>query len=323
MFASRASRRRGVLYAVLMAAGLLLLALSGTPPMHELQRGIGFAMAPIQGALSGATRGVTSIVGALAEIDQLRRDNAALQESNQQLEVENRQLEEIKVQNQQLSQLLEVRGSLDYQTVAATVISRQVSQYERIVTIDQGTDRGIKLGDVVVAGGAALVGRVVDAGPDFSRILVISDTRSTVIGLVESSRTTGDVIGQLGGSLVMENIASTERVNLDDLVVTAGIDLGTGIRSPFPKGLIIGRIVDVQRDPNAVVQTAFVEPAADLDKLEYVLVITDYQGGLTPGPSASPEPTPASPGPTPAATVSPAPGSSAIPLPEPSLAPAP
>jgi rod shape-determining protein MreC len=312
-----------VLYAVLMAAGLLLLALSGTPPMHELQRGIGFAMAPIQGALSGATRGVTSIVGALAEIDQLRRDNAALQESNQQLEVENRQLEEIKVQNQQLSQLLEVRGSLDYQTVAATVISRQVSQYERIVTIDQGTDRGIKLGDVVVAGGAALVGRVVDAGPDFSRILVISDTRSTVIGLVESSRTTGDVIGQLGGSLVMENIASTERVNLDDLVVTAGIDLGTGIRSPFPKGLIIGRIVDVQRDPNAVVQTAFVEPAADLDKLEYVLVITDYQGGLTPGPSASPEPTPASPGPTPAATVSPAPGSSAIPLPEPSLAPAP
>lgn len=322
MFASRASRRRGVLYAVLMAAGLLLLALSSTPPMHELQRGIGFAMAPIQRALSGATRGVTSIVGALAEIDQLRRDNAALQESNQQLEVENRQLEEIKVQNQQLSQLLQVRGSLDYHTVAATVISRQVSQYERIVTVDQGSDRGIREGDVVVAGGAALAGRVVFVGPDFSRILLISDTRSTVIGLVESSRTTGDVIGQLGGSLVMENIASTERVNLDDLVVTAGIDLGTGIRSPFPKGLIIGRIVDVQRDPNAVVQTAFVEPAADLDKLEYVLVITDYQGGLTPGPSASPGSTPAGASP-PGPSGSPGPGSSGIHLPEPSLAPAP
>ena len=316
MFATRASRRRGIIYGALLAAGLFLLALSGTPPMRDLQVATNGLFAPAQSALAGVTRGIGSVVGALAEINQLRTENQALQERNQQLEVQNRQLQEIRIQNDQLSRLLGVQGSLDYHTAAATVISRQVSQYERVITIDHGTDAGIAAGDVVVAGGSALVGQVVEVGSDYSRVLLISDTRSTVIGLIESSRATGDVIGQLGGSLVMENVDATERVNLDDTVVTAGIDLGNGIRSPFPKGLLIGQIVDVQRDPNAIVQTAYIDPAADLDKLEYVLVITDYHGGL---------PALATPSGSPGlySGASQAPSASGIPLPAPSLAPAP
>jgi hypothetical protein len=48
------------------------------------------------------------------------------------------------------------------------------------------------------------------------------------------------------------------------------------------KGVLIGTVVDVQRDANAVTQTAFIQPTADLDRLEYVLIVTDYQGGLPP-----------------------------------------
>ena len=65
-------------------------------------------------------------------------------------------------------------------------------------------------------------------------------------------------------------------------MVTAGIELGGGVRSPYPKGLLVGQVVDVKRDANDVVQTAYLQPAAQLDKLEFVLVITDYQGGLPP-----------------------------------------
>jgi hypothetical protein len=71
-------------------------------------------------------------------------------------------------------------------------------------------------------------------------------------------------------------------VALGEEVVTAGIELAGGIRSPYPKGLVIGRVIDVRRDANEVVQTAFLEPAATLDRIEYVLVILDYQGGLPP-----------------------------------------
>jgi rod shape-determining protein MreC len=328
MFASPASRRRGALYAALVAICLLLLATSGTAPVRELQRGLSFALSPIQGVLSGTTRTVTSAVGAIFEIERLRQENERLQARLEALEVENRQYEEVRVQNEQLATLLRVKGALDYETVAAAVIARKINEYERIITIDQGTDRGIREGDVAVAGGAALVGRVVEVGSNFARILLINDTRSTVIGLVESTRATGNVVGQPGGALIMEDVAATELVSLDDQIVTAGIDLGEGVRSPFPKGLLIGRVIDVQRDPNAVVQTSFVAPAADLDKLEYVLVITNYEGGLGPSPAPSSPAQSAAPAPeeTPGDTLPPideSPLSSPIPLPEPSLMPAP
>ena len=80
----------------------------------------------------------------------------------------------------------------------------------------------------------------------------------------------------------MSQIDSGETVAVGDEVVTAGIELGGGVRSPYPKGLLVGQVVDVKRDANDVVQTAFLQPAADLDKLEYLLVMTDYQGGLPP-----------------------------------------
>ena len=192
--------------------------------------------------------------------------------------------------NASLSALLGIRSTLDYRTVAAEVIGREISQSERVVTLSSGSDQGISVGDVVLADGGALVGRVVEVGPNFSRVLLISDTRSTVIGLVEPSRATGNIQGQLGGALLMTQIPTTEEVKVDDEVVTAGIDLGDGVRSPFPKGLLVGRVVDVQRDAASVVQIALVDPAVALDKLEYVLVITDYEGGIPigPEPSASP-----------------------------------
>jgi cell shape-determining protein MreC len=80
----------------------------------------------------------------------------------------------------------------------------------------------------------------------------------------------------------MEQIDAGEKIDLGDEVVSAGLELGGGVRSPYPKGLLIGQVVDVRRDANAVVQTAYLQPAADLSKLEYVLVILDYVGGLPP-----------------------------------------
>jgi len=97
-----------------------------------------------------------------------------------------------------------------------------------------------------------------------------------------SSAATGQVVGQLGGVLVMSQVDSSERINLGEEVVTAGIELAGGVRSPYPKGLLIGQVIDVSRDANDVVQTAYLQPTANLDKLEYALVILDYHGGLPP-----------------------------------------
>lgn len=325
MFATRSSRRRGIAYVLLVAISLLLIALSGSGALADLRAGIGFALTPIQDALTGLTRGASSLVTTVGEIDQLREDNRTLEAENRALEAENRRLQGLVTTNASLSALLQIRSTLDYRTIAAEVIGRQISQSERVVTLSSGSDQGIGVGNVVLADGGALVGRVVEVGPNFSRVLLISDTRSTVIGMVEPSRATGNIQGQLGGALLMTQIPTTEEVKVDDEVVTAGIDLGDGVRSPFPKGLLVGRIVDVQRDAASVVQLALVDPAVALDKLEYVLVITDYEGGIPigPEPSASPEDGEGGAAGSPGASPSGSPSEPPIELPSPSLLPAP
>lgn len=278
----RRTRRRSVTYVVLLATCLVLMVFSSSPPVQQLQKGVAFAFKPVQSAVDSVARGIGSLVSTIGEIDTLRRTNDQLSTENATLRAENARAQELERENQILTGLLQVQSGLGFQSLAATVIGRETSEFRRVVTIDVGTDRGIAVGNVVVADGGALAGRVTDVTGDTASVLLINDTTSTVIGQLGANQATGSVIGQLGGVLVMENIDSTERVQINDQVVTAGIDLGNGVRSPFPKGLLIGTVVDDQRDANAVVQTAFIEPAVNLDKLEYVLVITNYKGGLPP-----------------------------------------
>jgi len=280
LFASRQVRRRVGVYVTFVVISILLMAISANPFVRDLQNGVAFAFKPFEVAIDGAARDVTSIGSALAEIDQLRSDNDSLRSENEQLRIDNRSAAELRRENDLLTSLLQLRQGLDFQTRTATVIARETSEARRVVVIDRGTDDGVAVGEVVIAGGGALVGRVVDVGADFATVLLISDSTSTVIGQLLSSTATGKVVGQSGGALVMQDVDSTVKVPIGEEVFTAGIELSGGLRSPYPKGLLIGQVVDVSTDPNSVVQTVFLQPAAPLDQLEFVLVILDYQGGL-------------------------------------------
>lgn len=278
VLADRSLRRRAIAFVVLVIACLGLVAVSDSGPVRELRRGIGFAFAPVQGSLSDATRSVTRVFGALAEIDSLRHENVALRSRVDVLEDEIALLESVRDENERLAALLKTDKALGRATVAAEVTVRHASQFERVVTLDRGDEAGIEVGDPVVSEGGALVGSVIDVGQGHSTVQLINDTRSLVTGLDSRTRATGDVVGRLAAPLAMGKIPVTERIEVGDAVVTAGLDLGRRFRSSYPKNLPIGRVVDVQQEPGEIVQTALVEPAADLDRLELVLVITDHKG---------------------------------------------
>ena len=282
ILATRSARRRGIAFTVLLAVTLLLMAFSSNPLVRDVQGGIGFAFRPIQGALDGVAGGVASVATAIGEMDRLRVDNAALRSENDRLTAESALNDEIRRENEQLTALLQLQAGFDHETVAAPVIARESSEFRRAITIGKGRNDGIEVGDVVVAAGGALAGRVNAVGSDAATVILLTDRTSTVIGQLVSTAATGQVVGQLGGVLVMGQIDSAEQIDLGVEVVTAGIELGAGVRSPYPKGLLIGQVIDVRRDANSVVQTAYLQPAANLDRLEVVLVITDYEGGLPP-----------------------------------------
>lgn len=292
--AARRVRRRWAAYGVLLGLTLGLMLLSSNPLAIELQKGIAFGLSPLQATLTSVASGVSDVVDTVVQIDALHRRNEALRADNERLAAENARLGAVRRENEELSALLQLKSTLRNRTVTAPVIGRETSDVRRVLTLGRGSADGIALGDVVIGEGGALIGRVLRVGPNFAQVLLITDTGSTVIGEVSSSKATGEVVGQLGGALVMQNIDSTERLAIGDQVVTAGISLADGVRSPYPRGLVIGSILDVVRDPNAVIQTAYIQPILDLDKVTNVLVITDYAGGIQPtepSPSGGPQPT--------------------------------
>jgi len=280
MFATRAARRRAVAFTALVSTSLILMAVSSSPIITEFQNAMAFALRPVQGALHDVADSVSGAFTAIGDINRLHTDNAALRRENERLTADNLRAQALEQENEQLSTLLQLKSSFSYQTAAALVIARESSELRRTVTVSKGSDDGIAKGDVVIAEGGALVGRVTDVGPNFAIVTLISDRTSTVVGQTETNAAIGDVVGQLGGALIMQNIDSTETVQPGEQVLTAGIQLPGGIRSPFPKGLLIGEVIDVKREASSVVQTAYLQPTTDLDKVSYVLVVLDYVGGL-------------------------------------------
>jgi len=283
LLATRVARRRTIVFVALLATTLVMMAFSSLPATRELQGAINFALRPVEGAVNDVAKGVSGVFAALSDIEQLHTDNTALRRENERLTAENLRLAEAEKQNEVLTGLLQIQSGFTYKTVAATVIARESSEFRRVVTISKGTDDGIAEGDVVIGEGGALAGRVLAVGPDFAKVVLITDQTSTVTGQLQTSDATGQVVGQLEGALLMTNVDSTETIELGEEVVTAGIELAGGVRSPYPKGLPVGRVIDVRRDANSVVQTAYLQPVADLDKIEYVLVVLDYEGGLPAG----------------------------------------
>src|SRR5262245_22643961 len=112
-FATRAARRRGIAYGALLGASVVMMLVSSSPGVRELQRGIGFAFRPLEAAFDEVGQNVSSVVGAIAELNNLRTVNEALVEENQRLENENRQAEELRRQNEILTGLLQLRNGFE------------------------------------------------------------------------------------------------------------------------------------------------------------------------------------------------------------------
>ena len=199
VFSNKVVRRRAIIYTVLLAVSFVLMAISSSPIIIEMQKGVAYAFSPVQGVLDDTAGGVASIFRTIAEIDTLRQENASLDEENDRLRIENARLEETQRENDLLTGLLQLQAGLDHKTVAASVIAREPAEFRRAVTIDRGSDQGIEQGDVVIGAGGALVGRVVEVGPNYSNVTLLTDGSSTVIGQLVSNAATGEVVGDLGG----------------------------------------------------------------------------------------------------------------------------
>jgi rod shape-determining protein MreC len=272
--------RTGLWYAAFVIVSLLLLLASQTDAALSLQRISARALDPVRQTISGIGEAVTGVFGTIGEIDRLRTENDDLRRRLAGAEQRIADLEGAAAENEELRELLGLTQSLEMDLLPVRVISRDPSNFTWEVGIDAGTLDGLAVGMPVVGsaeGAGALAGTVVSVGSDTATVRLVVDTRTSVVALDQQSRALGLVQGQLGGQLVMVQVAVTEEVAMGDTIVTAGLALEQAVaRSPYPKGLLIGHVLAVEPDTNALTQTAFVRAALDFSRLERLLVVLEF-----------------------------------------------
>lgn len=200
------------------------------------------------------------------EILKAAKENRRLQREIAQFSAELNQLKEALLENKRLQKLLELKTSLPYDSIACRVIGRDAGNWFRTLIIDKGTETGIKSNQPVVAVGG-VIGRVINCGRNSATVLLITDTNSSIGGLIQDTRVVGLASGQGTGKCIFNYIPKESDISVGDTVVTSG--LGT----IFPKGLVIGRVVDVTMDSQNLYKIGRLELAVDIDKVEEVLVI--------------------------------------------------
>lgn len=256
-----------MLVALLLAASLLTVQLRSPErrSVGVVGRLVLSVLLPAQVSLGRAADTVAGLWRALNEIGQLRAENARLRTELERLRRELAQLQESSAELQRLHRLLGFQPPPTYTTVAARVVSRDPSRWYTTLTVDRGARDGVSRNDPVVTA-EGLVGRVFEVYATAGRVLLITDPRSSVGVVVQSSRDAGVVQGTSTGRLRLRYLSRTSPLVEGDVLVTSGLG---GI---FPKGLRVGVVRKVVRTAGALFQEAEVEPSTDLARLEEVLI---------------------------------------------------
>ena len=191
---------------------------------------------------------------------QLRRDLGLLQKQNADLR-------ESAIAAQRLAGLMEFKEQFVPHTIAARVIGRDSTNWYGGVILNKGDRDGIRP-EMGVMTPAGVVGRVVKTGPFSSMVLLVTDPHNAITGIIQRSRDEGIVEGTSQGRARIKYLPLLASVRVGDTVVTSGLTGG------FPRGIVIGAVLSIQKEEGELFQSAEITPEADLSKLEEVLVIT-------------------------------------------------
>jgi len=196
----------------------------------------------------------------------VRAENRGLKAEIERLRLQQVRLNEDAAQARRLQALFAFKEQFISQTRPAQVIGSSGSEQSRVIYIDKGESDGLKP-DMAVITVDGIVGKVLKVFHSTSQILLIDDQSSGVGGILEKSRLQGIVRGTRSGEVVLEHIMSDNPVQAGEVVRTSGGD------RIFPKGLPVGTVSQVGNGPDLFL-TIRVRPAANLSKLEEVLVVT-------------------------------------------------
>ena len=263
--------RNLIVLAAILFAQIIALAVQVRRPTDEGQTRLIriwaiSAVAPLEKAVVHSQQWVQGLWTNYVYLHGVRRENRELRAEIERMKIEDARLNEDATMARRVQALLGFKEQYVDSTVAAQVIGTSGSEQSRVLYIDKGSNDGIKP-DMAVITPTGIVGKIVQTAPEWSQVLPINDQFSGVGAALKDSRLQGILKGAPNGATTLQYIMSDEKVVPGEAVITSGGD------RIFPKGLPVGTVASIAPGKDLFL-TIRVIPAAHLDQLEEVLVVT-------------------------------------------------
>src|SRR6267378_975344 len=246
----------GVLFAQVLGLAVQVKRPTDSEPTRLIRVWAVDVVTPLENALHWVQTSTSNIWHNYFYLRGVRAENRNLKQQIERMSLEQVRISQDADQARRLQALLAFKEQFISRTMAAQVIGSSGSELSRAVYIDKGESDGIKP-DMAVITAEGIVGKVLRVYRSTSQVLLIDDQTSGVGAILDKTRLQGILRGTPAGEVVPAG----------ELVLTSG---GDGI---FPKGLLVGRVTKVAPGSELFLNIR-VRPAADLSKLEEVLVVT-------------------------------------------------
>lgn len=258
--------------ALLLTAGLAVASnLLGITPGEVLVQTV---LTPLRTGASSLTAQAEQLYSYVFEYEQLAAENEQLREELAQLREEYRSNASIQREIERLRKLLELKEEHeDYTLVDAYIISWDSGDWSSTFTVNRGTSAGIQTGMCAITEGGEVIGVVTEVGSSYAVIKTVLDSTLDISATISSSGYSGMVRGGYAtgqeGLLRMDYLSSAAILRNNDQVVTAGSTV-------YPRGLVLGYVVDAGFNDTGIAKYAILQPAADISSLEQVFILTDF-----------------------------------------------
>lgn len=253
---------------VLVAAGLVVLALGGY--FNTASGWFSRLLVDAQGWVSDRYLALTDFLTVPRDVITLRQRNTELEAEVARLQTQVIELEQRVTETEILAALVDFASAAPENSYkAATVIGRDPSPFLRYVIINIGSNDGIRRGMPVVTD-KGLVGRVDAVIAEAARVQLITDLESAVNISLQDAKTETIMSGSITGDLMLEMVPQGANLQVGDIVLTSGLG------GDYPANILVGQVITVRKLEAELFQKATIQPNVDFSRLQYVLVIINF-----------------------------------------------
>lgn len=221
---------------------------------------------PFQTAISKVSNYSGSIRQKYVDLLSVREENEQLRQELLQYRTANIEYREALATNVRLQKLLELKESLPPPTLTAEIVGKDPSLWFRTLTINRGSSDGVQKGMPVVTV-EGVVGQILTSSPNYSKVLLATDPNSAVDVITQKTRVHGIVKGLGRDAFGLNYVFKSAVVEKGDFVLTSGLG---GV---FPKGLMVGSVLEITNSRRGMFQKIEIEPAVDFSQLEHLIII--------------------------------------------------